>query len=106
MLSPFHCKPQFLFLESVELCYFIPDCKRTLYRKKPVGRGIIPGADIGTDKSVGRGKQFRCLQHGHLASRNAPLVFVGTINDDDCDLQGPSSVAGWLATVSGRSAAS
>ena len=72
MLSPFHCKPQFLFLESVELCYFIPDCERTLYRKKPVGRGIIPGADIGTDKSVGRGKQFRCLQHGHLASRNAP----------------------------------
>ena len=26
-----------------------------------------------------------------------PLVFVGTINDEDCDLQGPSSVAGWLA---------
>ena len=25
-----------------------------------------------------------------------PLVFVGTINDEDCDLQGPSSVAGWL----------
>ena len=34
------------------------------------------------------------------------LVFVGTINDEDFDLQGPSSVAGWLATVSGRSAAS
>ena len=26
-----------------------------------------------------------------------PLVFFGTINDEDCDLQGPSSVAGWLA---------
>ena len=26
-----------------------------------------------------------------------PLVFVGTINDEDCDLQGPSSVAGSLA---------
>ena len=24
-------------------------------------------------------------------------VLVGTINDEDCDLQGPSSVAGWLA---------
>ena len=34
------------------------------------------------------------------------LVFVGTINNEDCDLQGPSLVAGWLATVSGRSAAS
>ena len=26
-----------------------------------------------------------------------PLVFVGNISDEDCDLQGPSSVAGWLA---------
>ena len=26
-----------------------------------------------------------------------PLVFVGTINDEECDLQGPSSVGGWLA---------
>ena len=26
-----------------------------------------------------------------------PPVFIGTINDEDCDLQGPSSVAGWLA---------
>jgi hypothetical protein len=26
-----------------------------------------------------------------------PLVFLGTINDEDWDLQGPSSVAGWLA---------
>ena len=26
-----------------------------------------------------------------------PLVFLGTINDEDCDLQGPSSVADWLA---------
>ena len=37
-------------------------------------------------------------------------VFVGTINDEDCDLQGASSVAGWLAgwlaTVLCRSAAS
>ena len=33
-------------------------------------------------------------------------VFAGTINDEDCDLQGRSSVAGWLATVSGHSAAS
>ena len=38
------------------------------------------------------------------------LVFIGTtaINNEDCDreLQGPSSVAGWLATVFVRSAAS
>ena len=34
-------------------------------------------------------------------------VFVGTINDEDCDLQGASSVAGWrLAGVSGPFAAS
>ena len=44
---------------------------------------------------------------GHLRASSAhqkipecmlcPLVFFGTINDEDCDLQGPSSVAGWLA---------
>ena len=44
---------------------------------------------------------------GHLKASSAhqkicecmlcPLVFFGTINDEDCDLQGPSLVAGWLA---------
>ena len=44
---------------------------------------------------------------GHLRASSAhqkirecmlcPLVSFGAINDDDCDLQGPSSVAGWLA---------
>ena len=43
---------------------------------------------------------------GYFTSRSlVQLVFVSTINDEDCDLQGPSPVAGWLATVSGRSMA-
>ena len=73
---------------------------------------FLPRGTILLHLSVSPGHEARegpAQATGHLRAWSAhqkicecmlcPLVFVGTINcnDEDCDLQGPSSVAGWLA---------